>query len=1511
MAAASGLLPIVAAAAEESPPQVFDPEPRVIDRPANYVLTTHAADLDGDGDLDVLVGTGERDDTISWHENLGDGRFSNAHVITSEVDHPHDFDTADLDLDGDLDVISSSRGDHKIAWYENLGGRFATQRVLTTTAYTSDSVRTGDLDGDGRTDIVWAANQYRSPVAWHRNLGNGEFADLVPITRAVAAASAIRAGDIDGDGDMDVVWVSNAAAGTAWQDNLGGAVFGEYQRMGSARGEAILLSDLDSDGDLDVASNLARDDEGETHSVWYENSGNGEFTLRKLADDGPHRRFSFCAADLDGDGDRDVCSVSYDDDLTAWYENLGDGTFAHRVVSSAARGGQTVEARDLDGDGDADLLVAAYYSGLVWFENLTDPAPVITGTQIGFGRVEVAWEFDPPKVSGAGSILRYVVVARSPHGAPTRQCTARPHVRRCVVSGLLPGADYDITVQAESAAGRSPPSETVAVTMPRSGGLLTYSAARVLSTDARGAASVDAADFDLDGDLDIVAGSSQDDVIGWYRNDGDGSFSERKEIATTTANLEELHAADLDADGLPDVLSASFDDDKIAWYKNDGDGFGAERVVSTQAAGARFVHAADVDGDGDLDVLSASWVDDKIAWYENDGTGSFSDQRVITTEADVGRAVHTADLDLDGDLDVISASAHDDKIAWYENDGAGGFSSQRIVDSNVVYAVSVTTADFDGDGDPDIVAAAEKGDRVLWYRNEGNGVFGAARIVAGSVDGPIYLVAADVDGDRDSDVVVVSIEDHRVAWYENLGGGVFGVEHLVSTSQRAPWSVHAADFDGDGDLDIATASKGDNTIAWYENLGFRATAPLLSPGGVRAVADLESIAVTWDNIPAGGDGGSAVVRYVVTATPDLGPGTVTCTATAADGGCSLTGLAPGMGYSVVVRAENTVAAGPASNPLAVRAVCGIARKGTPAGGTATAIHLSSLPASATGEPRRAATSTIRWSSSTTQPYSITVDDKTAFACPSTGSAEADETVETTLVAVCTEAGQRDVGVTLWVGSSTVSSTWAVQCSDGNATLLATEHYQGPMVRQWQSATDSWTVHTPSLAGRRAALVARVGHDSPAVPGVSVGILDEAGTELAAGLTGLLEARTKPPKQSASRLWETEYVFDLPGSLYADKNSTRLQVDPTDAIAETDESDNTFDLAIAAEQLSRFKIEFVPIKSAVGEPATIEPATYMTLIHDFLPIADDYVAEVGDTFEFEGDWDQYDALVALLDLWNAEADGDEYWHGVYKYPLDGSSCGYAFLDSHVSVAAAVHGGCTRNINVHEVGHNLNLRHPRDGCGAGNANADYPYDRSGIGPRRGWFFSAARFVNPDDGFADTMSYCGPDFFISDYHYRKAFEHLRSSSGSDAEAAVVAGVHPRNAPQAVHIAAANADVDTGRPDLPVETRSLALTGTVDVWGAWSVRNTTSSRKAPRKPNLDATRYELILIDSLGNETHKEPVVLHPGSHQDGRAAWAVRVPIPDEGVGFFVVRDADGYELLRHDFAGTPPTHPRSPQ
>ena len=347
--------------------ELFSDE-RVITKDADGAYTVFAADLDGDGDADVLSAS-FGDDKIAWYENLGGGTFSGQRVITADADGAASVFAADLDGDGDADALSASNGDDKIAWYENLGGgTFSGQRIITTEAAGAESVFAADLDGDGDADVLSASNE-DDKIARYENLGGGEFSGQRVITTDADGAFTVFAADLDGDRDADVLSASFGDDKIAWYENLGGGEFsGQRVITTDADGAfTVFAADLDGDGDADVLSTSFGDDK----IAWYENLGAGEFSNQRVITTDADRANSVFAADLDGDGDADVLSATYGDDKIAWYENLGGGAFGSERVITRDADEPFVIAADLDGDGDPDVLSASYYGDkIAWYENL-------------------------------------------------------------------------------------------------------------------------------------------------------------------------------------------------------------------------------------------------------------------------------------------------------------------------------------------------------------------------------------------------------------------------------------------------------------------------------------------------------------------------------------------------------------------------------------------------------------------------------------------------------------------------------------------------------------------------------------------------------------------------------------------------------------------------------------------------------------------------------------------------------------------------------------------------------------------------------------------------------------------------------------------------------------------------------------------------------------------------------------------------------------------------------------
>jgi hypothetical protein len=339
----------------------FGPQ-QVITTSTDGAHCVYATDLDSDGDLDVLTAS-SLDKKIAWHENLGSLNFGSQQVISTTAGAAWSVYTADLDGDGDADVLSAGS---ELAWYENQGGgQFGSEQLIAATGFMAYA---SDLDGDGDVDILSTSGL--NDIVWYENLGGGQFGGE-QVIGTLNQVFSIHIADIDGDGDMDVLGGDRWDDALASYENLGGGSFGLKNVISTLADDvwSIDTNDIDGDGDLDVLTASSVDNK----IAWYENLGGLDFGSQQVITTSAVLASCVYASDIDGDGDADVLSASTADDKIAWYENLGGGIFGgQQVITTAADSAWFVYAADLDGDGDEDVLSASYNDDeIACYENLS------------------------------------------------------------------------------------------------------------------------------------------------------------------------------------------------------------------------------------------------------------------------------------------------------------------------------------------------------------------------------------------------------------------------------------------------------------------------------------------------------------------------------------------------------------------------------------------------------------------------------------------------------------------------------------------------------------------------------------------------------------------------------------------------------------------------------------------------------------------------------------------------------------------------------------------------------------------------------------------------------------------------------------------------------------------------------------------------------------------------------------------------------------------------------------
>ena len=426
--------PIPGQLALESRP-VTQPLQHIVEPDADHPAAIAAGDLDGDGHDDLVVADPiiaplTTIGAIYWWRLTPGGTWEQL-VVDEDFYGARYVDTFDVDLDGDVDVLAAayygvveppppppSARNGRYAWFENLAGDGSAwkQHLVGELFWGANWIDAGDLDGDGDIDLVGASqltdgiHEQEADLAWFENVdGDGDVWTQHDLDLHFDNASEAHVTDLDGDGDLDVVASQSPPFGASnfhWWENVqgDGTTWTKRQIPFSFQGVGYLdVGDIDGDGDLDLLGG------GRLTSAiaWWENL-DGTGTSWQAWQVGPLvRGLVVRLGDLDGDGDLDGLAAS--DQLPEsgglwWYENLtGTGTsWQLRTLDFMASAGPWVDIGDANRDGKPDAVVSmedAYNNRseqLSWWDLTTfSPFGELTSSVLDAGKPQwgaISWD---------------------------------------------------------------------------------------------------------------------------------------------------------------------------------------------------------------------------------------------------------------------------------------------------------------------------------------------------------------------------------------------------------------------------------------------------------------------------------------------------------------------------------------------------------------------------------------------------------------------------------------------------------------------------------------------------------------------------------------------------------------------------------------------------------------------------------------------------------------------------------------------------------------------------------------------------------------------------------------------------------------------------------------------------------------------------------------------------------------------------------------------------------------
>ena len=601
-------------------------------------------DYDADGDLDIVGYSGSAVNPVDLlkFENLGSGNFS----LTTQpnVLAMRDYiDSADIDGDGLPDLVHDRFQPEEIRWVKNLGGGNFANTFNTITTH-SGYFELADIDNDGDIDLITIAEGIGAPNDnIYLNDGNGNFNTTINFSSS-QSDRIYTLGDFNGDGLMDIAQAANFGSTSGeinifWNsvgNNFTSALIKSYPSNSpdpSTTPNAIESFDFDGDGDLDLMVGELTGS-GNAKGTVLINDGNQNFTVHPEKISGTRWRIPGLGegkkeiemhfSDFDSDGNIDVLTASTGDhDLIVHQQDNTANFLTPKYLNHTFQQINNFQILDYNNDGNNDL---------------------VTVDNSIHGKLEVAYGNGNNEFTSSEVLIDNRTTSLNQGGPQLTFWNNNTDYDLVYASGekVFVHLDFDT------------PNEEVVLLFTSTGTGSNPTNIGIISSTTQ---VLTIKDIDNDGDNDLIipqkSSSFELNNYYWIENTGSTSFTEH--VIPSSQEIQRYVLVDVDNDGDLDFIGAKFvgGTTEYEFYSFDAVTKTYTNYLTLSTSGGdisqRQFASGDIDGDGDEDIVISG-----LMWMENDGAGNFTAPVDLVPGFNTHSTIVIDDVDNDGLLDIIT-----------------------------------------------------------------------------------------------------------------------------------------------------------------------------------------------------------------------------------------------------------------------------------------------------------------------------------------------------------------------------------------------------------------------------------------------------------------------------------------------------------------------------------------------------------------------------------------------------------------------------------------------------------------------------------------------------------------------------------------------------------------------------------------------------------------------------------------------------------------------------------------